>query len=57
MVSEHSLNMIRATFIQLSDTTDLGGWQLDPLGWNYNGNHETDDMDIYLLRGNWRGYR
>ena len=51
MVSEDSLNMIRSAFIQLSDKTDLGGWQLDPWGWNYNGNQETDDTDIHLLRG------
>ena len=51
MVSEDSLNMIRSAFIQLSETTNLGGWQLDPLGWNYNGKHETDDTDIHLFRG------
>ena len=43
--------MIRSAFIQLSNRTDLGGWQLDPWGWNYNGNQETDDTDIHLLRG------
>ena len=52
MVSEDSLNMIRLAFIQLSETTDLGGWQLDPWGWNYNGSQETDDTDIHILRAN-----
>lgn len=51
MVSEDSLNMIRSAFIQLSEKTDLGGWKLDPLGWNYNGKQETDDTDIHLFRG------
>lgn len=51
MISEESVNMIRSAFIRLSETMDLGGWQLDPWGWNYNGNQETDDTDIHLLRG------
>jgi hypothetical protein len=51
MVSERTLNIIRDAFIRLSIRTDLRGWQLDPMGWNYNGNQETEDTDIHLLRG------
>ena len=50
MISEPTLNKISAAFIQLSQTTDLQGWRLDPLGWNYNGKQETDDTDIQLFR-------
>jgi len=51
MVSEHTLEKIRLAFIQLSESTDLAGWRLDPMGWNYNGNQETDDVDIHLMKG------
>lgn len=51
MVSAHTLERIRLAFYQLSETTDLAGWRLDPMGWNYNGNQETDDVDIHLLKG------
>jgi hypothetical protein len=51
MVSDRTLERVRAAFIQLSETTDLAGWELDPIGWNYNGKQETDDLDIHLLRG------
>jgi hypothetical protein len=48
MVSEHALERIRFAFIQLSETRDLGGWRLDPMGSNYNERQETDDVDIHL---------
>lgn len=51
MVSEPTLERIRTAFEQLSETSDLSGWVLDPMGWYYNGNQETDDVDIHLLRG------
>lgn len=52
MVSEHTLERIRSAFEQFQETTGLAGWGLDPVGWNYNGNQQTDDVDIHLLRGN-----
>jgi hypothetical protein len=51
MVSERTLETIRTAFEQLRETIDLAGWGLDPMGWNYNGNQQTDDVDIHLLRG------
>jgi hypothetical protein len=51
MVSEPTLRKIRLAFAGLSQWVDLEGWQLDPMGWNYNGNQETEDTDLHLLRG------
>jgi len=55
MVSEPTLERIRLAFLQLSEDADLAGWRLDPMGWNYNGNQETDDTDIHLVKGSERG--
>jgi hypothetical protein len=48
---EHTLERIRRAFIQLSESENLEGWRLDPMGWNYNGKQETDDVDIHLVKG------
>ena len=50
MVFPERLDMIEDAFNQIPDA-ELRGWGLDPMGWNYNGNQETDDTDVHLLRG------
>jgi hypothetical protein len=50
MVFQETLDMIENAFRQIPES-ELNGWGLDPMGWNYNGNQETDDTDIHLLRG------
>jgi hypothetical protein len=50
MVSEPQLEKIRKAFEGLPER-DLQGWGLDPMGWNYNGKQESDDVDLHLLRG------
>ena len=53
MVFPETLEKIRSAYLQIPGT-ELKGWQLDPMGWNYNGNQETDDTDLHLLRGDKR---